>query len=306
VLEESVVVLPGEAMSDCDDKDRWLLEVKYRQAVTQHLSLWRERAADWECLTTRILEMEAKCNVKLGGLLLDFLPKRHRLFSGMRDLLDPAVDALETFSFLSAMDDVDKRLQEAVEQIQPSKKHGRSSIMKLVSSNSTTETVNQVPNLADFSCMPGLEALTDSTQIHEFEFVQCKVKDRWESAMVVLSRQHSVYVYVLPIENRLTNGASPIAQQEAAFCVAVDGPVVQSFALTQCDVEQRDEVLELRPTSPEENTTETSSEIPAESDKVCLRFCNSQETKQWLSLTQEHMNPKVGKKSAPSASVVKV
>jgi hypothetical protein len=292
-------VFPGEMSSDCNEKDRWLLEVKYRQVVTQHLSLWRERAADWECFTTRTLEMEGKCNVKLGGFLLDFLPKRHRLFSGMRDLLDPAVDALETFHFLSPMDDVDKRLQEAVEQFRPNKKkHGRSTIMQLVSSNHTTETATQVPNLADFSCMLGLEALTDSKQIYEFDFVQCKLQDRWESALVVLTCQHYVYIYVLPIENRLTNGSSPIAQQEAAFCIAVEGPLVQSVALTECDFEQKDDVLELRPSVPEETNSET--------DKICLRFYSAQENKQWLSLTQEHMNPNVKKIAAPCASVVKV
>ena len=144
ILAEPSSRIPGDAASSPSLKDRWLEEVDYRQAVTRHLSLWRERTAD----------------------LKDILPKRHDLFVGVRETLDPAVDALETTALLSEMAEVDKRLEQAVLNFQPEKKR---SILSIVSSNPTScDTPASVASLDDFSSLAEVGSQVLKENVHNY------------------------------------------------------------------------------------------------------------------------------------------
>lgn len=237
---------------------------------------------------THILEMESECHQRLKHILLEFLPKRHNLFVGVRDLLDPAVDALETCTLLSEMDTVDKRLEEAVVNFQPGKKR---SILSLVSSGSPSSEKNKtVPRLEDFAPLAilDMEALRKSENVHEYSFLSIKKEDAWEPALAVITRQHCLHIYRLPADSAaVTRESSPVDQEFAIQSVLESGSPTQSVALLTCDVEQTECSLEILPCiEAESDSEETETDC-----KVHLRFPSAEEATEWLKDTQHLVAP---------------
>eukprot|EP00977_Amphora_coffeiformis_P003685 scaffold710_cov171-Amphora_coffeaeformis.AAC.54 len=305
-LEASSLRLPDDSSSS-RSKDRWLEEVDYRQAVARHLSLWRERTTDLKNLTVCILEMECECHRRLKDILLGFLPKRHNLFVGVCDLLDPAVDAFETSALLLEMGEVDKRLEHAVLHFQPEKKR---SILSLVSSSSAAyEKRPSVPRLGDFASLAAEDTMIEkkSENLLSYSFIKSQEEDEWVKIMVVITRQHYLHRYLLSADILASLDGAPDDEMEGAARVALEkGTPLDSIALISCDFEQRGEYLEVRY---ENETLETEDET---TERVLnLQFATQEEASQWLSEANDLFDPvkdtvEQKQENAPALQIVRV
>ena len=265
-------------------RDRWLEEVDYRQAVTRHLALWKERGGDLKKMTSRILEMEFECHESLKAILLDFLPKRHRLFVGIRDLMDPAVDALETYNLLAEMDKIDQRLEEAVVQFQPGKKR---SILSLVSSTATPSEKNTVvPGLDNFASLTtmSMDDLKRNETVHDYQFLACKLDQEWETALVVVSRQHCLHIYPVADDVEAIQADETLEARVIQTALASRSPV-QSVALIACDAEQTDQHIKIVPRTKPTNKDVKEQEEREETAKqwsVELCFADADQATTWI------------------------
>lgn len=279
-LEESTSRLPGDSSS----RDRWLEEVDYRQAVTKHLSLWRERTTDLRDVTTRILEMEGECHQRLKDILFSFLPKRHDLFSDVRGMLDPALVALETSQMLSEMGDIDKRLEQAVAHFQPGKKRSILSMTLGSSTSASNDKSSTVPSLDDFTSLAAVDAqaLKKSENVHEYGFVQIRAGKEWQHILAVVTQQNFLHTYVIPANFSGVSSESSIDDQELAVSGSLKaGPPGKSLSLATGTFEQAERDVEIR--FPKDNpTSEEADERTTETAIIVLRFLSVEAATQWV------------------------
>jgi len=278
--------LPDDS-SSLQLKDRWLEEVNYRQAVASHVSLWRERTADLKDLTVSIFELERECHQRLKDILLEFLPKRHDIYVGVRDLLDPAVDVLETAAVLSEMGVIDTRLEQAVLYFQPEKKR---SILSIVSSPSASyEKPPSVPSLCDFKSLAKVdnEMPEKVENVLSYSFVTRQEGDSWVSMMAVTTQQHFLHMYLLHADTPASlDGASADEVQAAVRFVLQNGTASDSIALISCDFEYHGERVVIRY---ENETPETEKET---TERVLnFWFKSQEEASQWLFVAKDVFDP---------------
>ena len=281
-LEESV-------SRESAPRDRWLDEVDYRQSVTKHLALWRERSADLNDVATRILEMECECHQRLKDILLGFLPKRHDLFRDVRGMLDPAVDALETSTLLSEMSEIDKRLEQAVVHFQPGKKRSILSISLVSSTSSANDKHSTVPSLDDFSSLAAVnaEALKRSENVHGYSFVQVQAGEKFHSVLAVVTRQHFLHIYSFPPNcTAVSNETSTDGQEIAVASSLRAGPPTFSLNLVPCTFEQVESSVEIR-----FQDDSVSEDGEGEEATVAIRFSSEDAAMQWVVETEKLCTP---------------
>lgn len=249
--------------------------------MTKHLALWRERVFDLIDINSRIIEMEGECHQNLKKLLLEFLRKRHDLFVGLRDLLDPAVDALDSTGMLSSMGDVNKRLEQAFLHFQPGKK--RSRIMSLVSSSESVD----VPALGALPSLPTVEreVLTKSRNVKSYFFAKCQIADSLESCLAIITRQNFLHVYSLPADESSTNLPSAAEEQEGAIDAALKAnSPIHSVPLAMCrfDVAGRSVAI----SAFTEDSAGMEQNEKTEESRFALQFETAEDASEWTSDAQ--------------------
>lgn len=282
--------------------------------MSRHLALWRERTADLSDVTTRILEMEGECHQRLKNILLGFLPKRRDLFTDVRGMLDPAVDALETSHLLWEMSEIDKRLEQAVVHFQPGKKRSILSLSLVSATSSNNDKHSTVSSLDDFSSLAAVdaEALKKSENISDYSFVQIQTGEEWQNTLAVVTRQYFLHTYALPTKCFAVSNESPVDEQEFAVTSALKaGPPRTSVTLVSCTFAQVESCIEIR------LPRETSALEGAEAEEVVeamvvLRFSSVEEATEWLvemqklcSSTETETEPKP-ETNTEQASLVRV
>lgn len=282
-------------------RDLWLQEVDYRRAVSSHLSLWRQRSNDLKGVTNLILEMEGACHQRLKDLLLQFLRKRHELFVGMRDLLDPAVDALESADIVSSIEDMNKRLEEAFLHLQPGKKRSR----RILSLVSTTESLD-IPSLSALSSLDEYD--NRSKNVRSYTFAGCLVDGAFERCLVIVTRQHFLHVYRLPTDSDLATEQNQSQENEESHEVAVQaameaGYLFLSATLSSCGLRQMGSTVGI---DPENDKTHHGEVDEADAFRIVLGFCDADEAADWLSGVETPFCTSTPETAGPEMTVVRI
>jgi hypothetical protein len=178
----------------------------------------------------------------------------------MREMMDPAVDALETYNLLSEMENIDARLEQTVSQFQPGRK--RSMFSLNLKATTTDEKNTEVPGLDEFESMTvmDMEELKKCENVHDFSMLEWKVNETWEPVLMVVSRQHVVHLYSLPSVTECNNDESDEASVIRSALESFSGPT-KSFALAASCAEQTDACLKFMPRDSDESD-----------DRVEIRF----------------------------------
>jgi hypothetical protein len=101
-----------------------LHEADYRCAVSNKLTIWKQRCWELKRLFADVVELEVHRRTKTRKVLLAFLTKRRLVLSKCRELLDPAAYELETGR--KPCDQVEAAIEESIQLLHVSKLHQQS------------------------------------------------------------------------------------------------------------------------------------------------------------------------------------
>lgn len=180
------VLQNGEPSGNSDDA--WLTEMRYRVLVAYQFSAWEK--AKLSELFESVIKMELKRQTELHEILLAFVPRQRRLFSGATSSQTQVLDELKPRTTDEIKEDIESQVEKHADVLQ----HGRSRDRLLSKPPSMTRGKDSFEMNLESIFTPLSSNLVCSSTILERK----KGWAGWKRVLVVVTADYFLHLFDLP------------------------------------------------------------------------------------------------------------